>query len=92
MCLSVAKSLTLSITFVPTNETLSNDTRVNDLVTLTVSFILKIVNLDFLPPGAFMFHKHILFIIGAIYFICLCILFQHMYNYVFNTVDNAHRL
>ena len=30
-----------------TDETLSNDTKVNDLVTLTVTFILKIANFDF---------------------------------------------
>ena len=33
------------------NETLSNDTKVNDLVTLTATFILKLANLDFAAAG-----------------------------------------
>ena len=52
--MSVAKSLTLAITFestsylsYSTNETLSNYYMVNDFVVLTVTFILKIANLDF---------------------------------------------
>ena len=36
-------------------------TPVNELVTLTVPFILKITNFSLLPPGAFVFHKHVLF-------------------------------
>ena len=53
-----------------TNETLSNDTKVNDLVTLTL--ILKIANLDLTPLlqlGAFVFHEHISFI----YFLFRCL-------------------
>ena len=43
-----------------TNANFSNDTKVNELMILT--FILKIANLD-LPLGAFMFNKHILFLL-----------------------------
>ena len=32
-------------------KNLANDTKVNDLVTLTVTFILKIANLDFVVAG-----------------------------------------
>ena len=34
-----------------TNDTLSNDTKVNDLVTLTLTFALKIAFLDFVAAG-----------------------------------------
>ena len=34
-----------------TNHTLSNDTKVNDFVTLTLTFALKIVVWTLLPPG-----------------------------------------
>ena len=58
-----------------TNETFSNNIKVNDLVTLTVTFILKIANFDqghlcFIFPNSclsqalvfeiILFHKHIL--------------------------------
>ena len=34
-----------------TNDSLSNDTKVNDLVTLTLTFALKIAFLDFIAAG-----------------------------------------
>ena len=42
------------------NDTLSNDTKVNDLVTLTLTLKLKIAFWTSLPPGAYtiVFHKH----------------------------------
>ena len=70
----ISKTSTLAITFEPHKEietsylacilnyeTLSNDTRVNDLVNLTVTFILKITNFILCcSPGASVFHKHLL--------------------------------
>ena len=67
ICGSVAKTLTLTITFEPyeietsylaysTNETLSNDTKVNDLVRDLYTQNSELWTL--LPPGAFVFHKH----------------------------------
>ena len=48
-----------------TNETLSNDTRVNDLVTMTVTFMLKIANLVSVAAGGFrVFHKLVLFLLN----------------------------
>ena len=44
-----------------TNETLSNDIEVNNCVTLTVTCILEIANLDFVATWAFRFCKHILY-------------------------------
>ena len=35
-------------------------------MTLTVTFILKIANLDFVATGAFMFHKHFLFLFPSL--------------------------
>ena len=44
-----------------TNDALSKDTKVNDLVTLTLTLKLKIAFWTLLPLGAyFVFHKHIL--------------------------------
>ena len=39
--------------FMHINKTLSNDTKVNNLVNLTVTFILKIANFGLLPPYLF---------------------------------------
>ena len=47
---------------------ISNDTKVNDLVTSTVNFILvvKISVLDFVATGTFiMFHKHFVFCLNS---------------------------
>ena len=43
-----------------TCSALSNDTKVNDLVTLTMTFMLKIAFSDFVASGVF--HKYIFFI------------------------------
>ena len=55
-----------------TNETLSNDSRVIDLVSLTL--ILKIAISDFVASLGFSFHKHILFAnrFTLIYMFCPC--------------------
>ena len=37
------------------------DTKVNDLVTLTLTFVLKIAFLDFVASGDIVFHKHMYF-------------------------------
>ena len=42
---------------------LSNDTKVNDLVTLILTFTLKIAFLDFAATVVILFHKHILYVI-----------------------------
>ena len=66
-------TLTFAITFEPleietcilvnsTNENLSNDTKVNDLVTLNVTFMLKIAFSDFVVAGGIVFHKQILLV------------------------------
>ena len=39
-----------------------NVTKVNDLVPLTMAFMLKIAFSDFVNAGGKVFHKHILFI------------------------------
>ena len=44
-----------------TNETLSSDTKVNDLVTLTLTFILKMTVLDFVAVGVLQTLKHLAF-------------------------------
>ena len=74
VCLFVCllSTLTFAITFEPrerlhirhaysSNDALSNDTKVNDLVTLTLTLKLKIAFLTLLPPGAYpVFYKHTL--------------------------------
>ena len=45
-----------------TNKALSIDTKVNDLVTFNVTFVLKIAFSDFVAAGGIVFHKNILFI------------------------------
>ena len=42
-----------------TNDALSNDTKVNDLVTLTLTFLLRIAFSEFVTAGGIVFHKHI---------------------------------
>ena len=44
-----------------TNDAFSNDTKVNDLVTLTLTFKLKIAFSDSVAAGGKVFHKHTLF-------------------------------
>ena len=44
---------------IPTS--ISNDTKVNDIVILTVTVIIKITNLAFVATEAFVFDKQILF-------------------------------
>ena len=41
------------------NDAFSNDTKVDNLVTLIVTSRLKITSLDFVAAGGLMFHKHI---------------------------------
>ena len=43
-----------------TNESLSNDTRVDDFVTLTMTLMLKIAILDLFATGVLVFYKQIL--------------------------------
>ena len=40
----------------PTSDALSIDTKVNDIVTLTLTFVLKIAFLDFVACGGIVFH------------------------------------
>ena len=77
-CLSVLhlSTLTFAITFEPylacnsTNDVLSNNTKVNDLLTLTLTFILKIAFSDFVATGGIVFLKYNLF----------CTLFDHLFQ------------
>ena len=48
-----------------TNDTLSNNTKVNELVTLTLTFVPKIAFYDFVAPGGIVFHKHMYFFSSA---------------------------
>ena len=41
-----------------TNDALSNDTKVNYLVIVTLIFVLKIAFPDFVVAGGIVFHKH----------------------------------
>ena len=43
------------------NEALSNDHKVEELVNLILTFVLKIAFLDFVAIGAIVFHKHMHF-------------------------------
>ena len=44
-----------------TNDALSNDTKVIDLVTLTLTYVLRIAFLDFVATGGIVFHEHMYF-------------------------------
>ena len=46
---------------ITTNNALSNDTKVIDLVTLTVNFVLNIALSDFVATRGIVIHEHILF-------------------------------
>ena len=48
------------IPMVPFQIPISNDTKVNNIVILTVTFIIKITNLAFAATEAFVFNKQIL--------------------------------
>ena len=50
------------------NDSLSNDTKVNDLVTLTLTFVLKIAFSDYVAAGGIVFHTHTL-IFSICYFV-----------------------
>ena len=67
-------TLSLAITFEPqeierlhiwhaywTNDALSKDTKVNDLLTLTLTFVLKIAFSEIFADGAIVFHEHMYF-------------------------------
>ena len=45
------------------NDALSNVTKVNDLVSLTLTFVLKIAFSDSVAAGGIVFHKHILILL-----------------------------
>ena len=53
-----------------TNDALSNATKANDLVTLNLTFLLKITFSDPLATGGIVFHKHIYFYLLQIAGIC----------------------
>ena len=46
-----------------TNDSLSNDTKANFIVTLTLTLKLKIAFWTLLPPGDIVFHKHTLILL-----------------------------
>ena len=55
-----------------TNDDLSNNTKVNDLVTLTQTFVLKIAFSDFVATWSIVLHKHV-FLKSYLYILFICI-------------------
>ena len=52
------------------------DFRINDLVTLTMTYILKVAILDSVATSASVFHKHILLFLQYMYYV----LYLHIFS------------